>query len=90
LLDAAHVSPFSQSADHSPDNGILLRTDIHTLFDLGLVWIDPGDFTVRMDKALIDSEYYIYNDKKIRLPENTLYWPNQKRLKEKVAAKQKA
>lgn len=33
--DAAHIRPFSAGGDHSIQNGILLRKDIHSVFDAG-------------------------------------------------------
>jgi putative restriction endonuclease len=41
VLEAAHVRPYSQGGEHSIRNGILLRSDLHRLFDLGYVTIDP-------------------------------------------------
>jgi putative restriction endonuclease len=39
ILDAAHIRPYGQGGDHDVTNGLLLRTDIHRLFDLGYVTI---------------------------------------------------
>jgi putative restriction endonuclease len=41
VLEAAHILPVSRGGIHTPENGLLLRSDIHTLFDLGYVTIDP-------------------------------------------------
>jgi putative restriction endonuclease len=35
ILDAAHIQPFADGGEHNITNGLLLRTDIHRLFDLG-------------------------------------------------------
>ena len=35
VLEAAHVKPFSMNGENAPENGVLLRSDIHTLFDAG-------------------------------------------------------
>lgn len=40
-LDAAHIIPFSESGGHRVDNGILLRKDIHALFDKGYITVTP-------------------------------------------------
>src|SRR5207248_1303081 len=40
-LDAAHIKPYANSGTHEVSNGILLRRDIHSLFDAGYVTITP-------------------------------------------------
>jgi len=40
-LDAAHIRPFADGGSHEASNGILLRRDIHSLFDAGYVTISP-------------------------------------------------
>lgn len=40
-LEAAHIQPFSEVRTHSLTNGILLRSDVHKLFDAGYVTITP-------------------------------------------------
>lgn len=39
ILDAAHIRAFSDGGEHESSNGLLLRTDIHRLFDLGYVTV---------------------------------------------------
>lgn len=46
LLEAAHVSPYALSNDNSEGNGLLLRSDLHTLFDLGLLGVDPESMKI--------------------------------------------
>jgi putative restriction endonuclease len=41
VLDAAHIKPFSLTKEHRISNGVLLRKDIHKLFDDGYVTITP-------------------------------------------------
>ena len=41
VLQAAHIRPVTQGGEHRLDNGLLLRSDIHTLFDRGYVGVDP-------------------------------------------------
>ncbi|RWB72358.1 MAG: HNH endonuclease [Mesorhizobium sp.] len=40
ILDAAHIRSYADGGMHEAANGVLLRTDIHKLFDLGYVTID--------------------------------------------------
>jgi putative restriction endonuclease len=47
ILDAAHIQSFADGGAHDTSNGLLLRTDIHRLFDLGYVTVtDRGRFAV--------------------------------------------
>jgi HNH endonuclease len=39
ILDAAHIRPYEAGGEHDVTNGLLLRTDIHRLFDKGYVTI---------------------------------------------------
>jgi putative restriction endonuclease len=41
VLEAAHIKPYGRSGPHDPRNGLLLRSDIHTLFDRGYVTVTP-------------------------------------------------
>ena len=40
-LEAAHIRPYSDGGEHNPTNGLLLRRDIHSLFDSGYVTVTP-------------------------------------------------
>jgi HNH endonuclease len=40
VLQAAHIRPVATGGEHRLDNGLLLRSDIHTLFDRGYVAVD--------------------------------------------------
>jgi putative restriction endonuclease len=41
VLDAAHIRPYSEEPRHYVRNGLLLRSDIHRLFDAGYVTVTP-------------------------------------------------
>lgn len=60
LLEAAHIVPHSVDTNYSVTNGLLLRSDIHTLYDLNLVGID-GDGKVFVSSALKESEYWEFH-----------------------------
>jgi putative restriction endonuclease len=40
-LEAAHIRPFAEGGPHEASNGLLLRRDIHSLFDSGYVTVTP-------------------------------------------------
>ena len=42
VLQAAHIRPVSEGGENRLDNGLLLRSDVHTLFDRGYLGIDPA------------------------------------------------
>jgi putative restriction endonuclease len=41
VLQAAHIKPVSSGGEHRLDNGLLLRSDAHILFDAGYLGVDP-------------------------------------------------
>jgi putative restriction endonuclease len=57
LLEACHINPHRGDKDNQPSNGLLLRTDIHTLFDLDLLGIEPGTLRLHLHPTLVGSEY---------------------------------
>ena len=63
LIEAAHIIPFKLEKFHNLDNGLLLRSDIHTLFDLNLIGIDK-DFVVHLHPRII-SEYSKIENKQL-------------------------
>jgi hypothetical protein len=56
VVEAAHISPYRGEEDNHVENGLLLRSDIHTLFDLDLLGINPEDLRVELHPN-IKSEY---------------------------------
>jgi hypothetical protein len=58
LLEAAHIFTRDKSDDHSRGNGLLLRADLHTLFDLGMLRIHPDTFEVDMNEQVAKSKDY--------------------------------
>jgi putative restriction endonuclease len=40
-LEAAHIRPYGEGGEHEAPNGLLLRRDIHSLFDAGYVTVTP-------------------------------------------------
>lgn len=55
-LEAAHIKSHSNGGDMNLSNGLLLRADIHTLFDLGLLAVDTGSWTVVASDSVLGTE----------------------------------
>ena len=51
VLDAAHIRPYAEGGTHSPSYGLLLRQDVHTLFDKGYLTINP-EYGVEVSRTL--------------------------------------
>ncbi|MBB4362189.1 hypothetical protein GGD65_003214 [Bradyrhizobium sp. CIR18] len=65
ILEAAHIRPYRGEGDHHPSNGLLLRSDLHTLFDLNLIAINPEDGLVSASERLADSEYMQFDGQQL-------------------------
>lgn len=73
VLQAAHIRPVTKEGGHRIDNGLLLRSDVHTLFDRGYITVTP-EYEVRVSGRLktdFDNgqHYYALDGKKIWRPE---------------------
>jgi len=66
-LDAAHIVPYKGPQTNTLGNGLLLRSDIHTLFDRGLLTITPTAL-VRLHPSLDGTRVWTYNDTEAALP----------------------
>ncbi len=50
-LEAAHIRPFAEGGQHAVSNGLLLRTDVHRLYDRGYLSVD-ADLRLRVSPQL--------------------------------------
>lgn len=83
-LQAAHIRPVSEGGQHRVDNGLLLRSDVHTMFDLGFLTVDPN-FALRVSPSLRDEfgngeEFYQREGRVIALPTGSQQQPNREFL----------
>ncbi|CAH0143908.1 HNH endonuclease [Peribacillus sp. Bi134] len=84
VLEACHIQPYKNEDSNHIQNGILLRVDIHKLFDKALITIDDC-YLVRVS-PLLKSEYYQSLDGlKIQLPTNKNLYPSKKSLQYKMS-----
>ncbi|WP_298885140.1 HNH endonuclease [uncultured Serinicoccus sp.] len=68
VLEAAHISPHKGGHTNEVWNGMLLRADIHTLFDLFLITVEVDSMRVRVSPALSNSEYESLEGVTVNLP----------------------
>lgn len=63
VLEACHVLSHAETGNNQLDNGLILRADIHTLFDLGLATVANDGITVRLDTMRVtDPEFTRLNN----------------------------
>lgn len=79
-LDAAHLMDFSKNPNHSINNGILLRQDVHRLFDVGFIEI-TSDYRIKLTEKFKlshakSTHYQELDGRAISLPSNKKYWPD--------------
>ncbi len=67
-LEAAHIYPYQGAHTNDVTNGLLLRADLHTLFDLGLIGIDPSTSTVVISSRLHGTAYEEFASRPATLP----------------------
>jgi putative restriction endonuclease len=73
VLDAAHIKPYTFVQRHEISNGLLMRSDLHRLFDGGYLTVDPADRRVVVSKRIKQEfdngkEYYQLEGARIREP----------------------
>jgi hypothetical protein len=66
VVEAAHINPYRGEKDNHPENGLLLRADLHTLLDLDLLGIEPGTLTVRLHPDAIGAGYELFDGVTLR------------------------
>jgi putative restriction endonuclease len=72
VLQAAHIRPYAAGGPHEVTNGLLLRSDLHTLFDRGYVTITP-EYRLEVSRRIRQEfengrDYYAFSGRKIVLP----------------------
>jgi len=85
VLDAAHIKPYEIVQKHEVSNGLLLRSDLHRLFDDGYLSVDPLTRRLRVSKRIKDEfengkDYYKLEGTEIREPNTLWARPNAENL----------
>ncbi|KRE61729.1 hypothetical protein ASG78_09420 [Nostocoides sp. Soil756] len=75
VLEAAHISPYLGYHTNIVANGLLLRADIHTLFDRFLLTVTP-DYVVRVAPELSSGPYGALSGSVLRVPSVPQHQPS--------------
>jgi hypothetical protein len=76
-LEAAHIRPYRGEHTNVVSNGLLLRADIHTLFDLGLLAVNPATLTIALSDWLPGTHYRQFQGTPLTRPDNPVLGPSQ-------------
>jgi putative restriction endonuclease len=79
-LEAAHIRPYAEGGSHEPTNGLLLRRDIHALFDDGYVTVTP-DLRFEVSRRIKEEfengrHYYALHGQRVEEPLNNDWRPD--------------
>jgi hypothetical protein len=80
VLEAAHITPYRGKLTNHVSNGLLLRADLHTLFDCGLIAIEPATRTIVVADALKASSYAKLAGRALRQPIDAANSPSKRNL----------
>src|ERR1035437_3693173 len=80
VLESAHIKPYADGGEHRVDNGMLLRSDIHKLFDRGYLTVTPG-LEIVVSKRLRDDfdngdDYLAMSGARIQAPLHSAQHPS--------------
>ena len=75
-LEACHIMPYQGPDTNHVTNGLLLRSDIHTLFDFGMIAVDTTNMTLILSTGLRLSSYEDLSGKPLALPRDTAKRPS--------------
>ena len=84
VLQAAHIRPVANGGENRLDNGLLLRSDVHTMFDRGYIGVDPSHRLVVSQRLRADfgngEQFYAKAGQVIALPDRKTDRPHREFL----------
>ena len=82
-LEAAHIVPYRGPVTNHPSNGLLLRADLHSLFDLGLVAVDTtSELRLLVSKEIERTSYAQMKGSVLSVPDDPALYPSLEALKQ--------
>lgn len=85
VLDAAHIKPYPIVQRHELQNGLLMRSDLHRLFDNGYLTVHPTERKLLVSKRIKEEfengrDYYRLEGTPMREPRELIFRPSQENL----------
>lgn len=85
VLEAAHIKPYSEGGIHDLPNGLLLRSDLHRLFDLGYMTVDPDERRLLVSRRIREEfqngrDYYALHGRELAAPVDPAAVPSRDNL----------
>src|SRR6185369_17819654 len=85
VLQAAHIRPYSDGGQHELPNGLLLRSDLHTLFDQHYLTIEPNQKTIIVSRRIREQfengrDYYALHSRPLSEPSDVFALPSNENL----------
>lgn len=86
VLEAAHIRPYGAGGEHALGNGLLLRSDLHRLYDGGYVTVDPDEHRLLVSRRIREEfengrHYYALEGQKIAAPQKGFAPPDTNNLR---------
>lgn len=86
VLEAAHIRPYGAGGEHALGNGLLLRSDLHRLYDGGYVTVDPDEQRLLVSRRIREEfengrHYYALEGQKIAAPQKGFSPPEASNLR---------
>ena len=82
VLEAAHLTPYLGPETNHVTNGLLLRADLHTLFDTGAIAIDPTTKVILVAPSIDDAVYRALHGQPLRPTTSKANAPSQEALRQ--------
>jgi putative restriction endonuclease len=81
VLEAAHIKPYACGGKHELSNGVLLRSDLHKLFDLGYITVDPATRQIVVSRRIREEfengqDYYALHGTILQRPIDPVAFPS--------------
>ena len=80
VLEAAHIQPYAEAGPSVIGNGLLLRSDLHTLFDKHYLTVNADNLVIEVSPRIREEfsngkEYYRFHGQPLNMPKNKLERP---------------